>query len=82
MLNVFLFYICVHVFFSDYTVQGTAYTFSQTVLRQCTIIQTVDDTTSEAPETLSLIMRLSEDIIIVQNQSSTNVTIIDNDLRK
>ena len=74
-------FVCVCVF-SDYTVQGTTYTFSQTVLRQCTTIQTVDDTTSEPPETLSLIMRPSEEAILVENQSSTNVTIIDNDLRK
>lgn len=70
------------MFFSDYTFQGTTYSFSQSVLQQCTTIQTVDDTLSEPPEILSLIMLPSEDIMFAQDRSITNVTIIDNDLRK
>lgn len=67
-----------HIFFPpDYTLQGTTgtiiYTFSPNVSRQCTTIQTLEDTLSEPPETLSL--RMVNQELIELSPATTNVTI-------
>lgn len=69
-----------HIFFPpDYTLQGEPgtiiYTFSPNVSRQCTTIQTLEDTLSEPPETLSLRMVNQSEELIELSPATTNVTI-------
>ena len=63
----------------DYTLQGTTgtiiYTFSPNVSQQCTTIQTLEDTLSEPPETLSLRMVNQCEELIVLSPATTTVTI-------
>ena len=75
---------CVNFFLShlnspDYTLQGESgtiiYIFSPNVSRQCTTIQTLEDTLSEPPETLSLRMVNQFEELIELSPATTNVTI-------
>lgn len=72
-------YFLLHLDFPDYTLQGETgtilYTFSPNVSRQCTTIQTLEDNISEPPETLSLRVLLSDELINL-SPAATNVTII------
>ena len=72
---------CVNFFLShlnspDYTLSGTIiYIFSPNVSRQCTTIQTLEDTLSEPPETLSLRMVNQFEALIELSPATTDVTI-------
>ena len=72
-------YFLLHLDFPDYTLQGETgtilYTFSPNVSRQCTTIQTLEDNISEPPETLSLRVLLSDELINL-SPAATSVTII------
>ena len=72
-------YFLLHLDSPDYTLQGEMgtilYTFSPNVSRQCTTIQTLEDNILEPPETLSLRVFLSVELINL-SPAATNVTII------